>query len=94
MSLGSTDILNKLPMLHERFLVLYFISRSPGFNLVSMPLELLNLPLEVVFKLLLLGSIGGLLYLVEDPFECLYTFSDLFESLVNILLKFSLRHNV
>lgn len=92
-SVVSTYILNKFPLLQERFFVLNFIAGCPRLYLVSMPLKFLDFTFERILKLFLLGGIGSLLDFIVDTFEGLDTLSDLFITLVNLLLQFSLRHD-
>ena len=88
----ATDRLYQLPLLEERFLVLDLVARRPCFDLVSLSLELLDLPLQRVFELVLLRRVAGLMDLLERRLERLNPFPDPLEAFVNLLLQLSLRH--
>ena len=88
----KTNILNGLPLLHERFLVLDLISGSPGFDLVPMALQLFDLALKSILELLLLRSICRLLNLIVYAFEQLDPFGNFLKALVNLLLYFPCGH--
>ena len=87
-----TDILNELPLFHQRFLVFDLIASCPGLDLIPMALELLDFAFEVILQLFLLRGICTLLNFLENGLECLNAFGNLFEGLVNVLLQLSLRH--
>ncbi len=82
---GATNRLDELPMLQQGRLVLNVAAGSPCLNLVAQPLQLLNLTLQIVFELFLLGLVGCLLDLVVDGLELSHAFGHLLEALVHLL---------
>jgi hypothetical protein len=88
----SAYSLDQFPILQQRPLILDIITSRPCLDLVSKPLQLLDLTLEVIFLLLLLGSICGLFDLLVDRLEFCNAFGDLLEAFIDFLLELPLRH--
>jgi hypothetical protein len=72
----KTDRLNQLPVVQQGGLVLNVIVGYPSLDLVTQPLELLNLRLEIRLQLLFLRLVRRVLHLFVDAFELLNTFGD------------------
>lgn len=81
------------PLFQQWAFVLDLISGSPCLDLISKPLQFLDLSFKIVFKLVSLGSIAGASDLLIYPFKGLYALTDLLEGLVNFLLRFSGSHD-
>lgn len=78
---GVTHRLNQFPLFQQRFFVLDVILAGPPLDLVTRPLQLLDLLLESIFQFILLRSIRGLCEFVVDSVERLNAFCDSFEFL-------------
>lgn len=78
-----TNRFDELPKLHKLTLVLDVRVGQPSLDLISQPLEFLDLGLEVVFTFFLLGRVGGSHHLVVDGLEELDALLDLLERLVD-----------
>jgi len=74
---------NKLALLNERRLVFDIIGRDPRLDLVAVPLELLDLPLELCLVLLLLPLVARRIQLLPDPVKRLHSLLHLFEHFVD-----------
>lgn len=91
-SASSTYILNELPLLQERLLILSLIASRPRLYLVAVSLKFFNLPFERILQLFLLRGICCLLDFVVNTFKGLNTLSDFLVTFVNLLLQFSCGH--
>ena len=88
----KSHLLYALSVLYQGRLVLDFVSGRPCLDLVARSLQLLDFPLEVVLKLVLLRCILGGVDLLVDAIELFDAFVDLLEGLVDFLLRLSRRH--
>lgn len=75
----ATYRLNQPPVLHQRLLVFDVIALEPCLDLVAVPLQLLDLRLEVRLQLLFLALVRRGLELVVQALKDLDTFRDLFK---------------
>ena len=72
------------PVLHQRALVLDVVAAQPRLNLISHPLELLDLRLQVILELVLGRRVGRVAELFEGLFERFDADGDLLERLVDL----------
>ena len=80
---------NKLTSVHESLFVLYLARLDPCHDLIAIPLELLDLLLEIRFKFLLLIRIFRIINLVPDAIEDIDAFLHLLQYSVDLALEFS-----
>ena len=74
---------DELSVLQQGALVFDLARLDPGLDLVSEPLQLLDLLLEIRFVLLLLVAVGSIVDFLPDVFKKFHTFSDFFQTAVN-----------
>ena len=80
---GKTYQLNQPPILHQRALILDVIAAAPRLDLVSHPLQLFDLRLEIILQLVFRRGIGGVTELFKRLFKDLDADSDLFKGFVD-----------
>ena len=55
--IGPTYRLDKLPLLEQGLLIFDLIARGPCLDLITLPLQFLDLALQGIFELFLLGLV-------------------------------------
>lgn len=92
--LGSTDLLDDAAVLVELLLVLDVVRALPVLDLVALPLQLLDLLLEVVLQLVALVVRRRLGHALLDRLELLAALVDAPEHLLHLVVQLALlRHD-
>ena len=89
--INDTYSLDELPGLDERLLLLDLIGRDPRLDLVAVPLQLLDLLLEVGLVLFSLVVGGGIVDLLERLAELLDALGDLFQNTIDLAWRVKVR---
>lgn len=80
---GDRYRFDQLSVIHEDALIFDFRRGDPALDLISKPLQLLDLLFEICLIFFFLVAVGGIVDLLPDVLERLHTFCHLFKTAIN-----------